>query len=334
MQDKDIQALKALAEKATQEEWQRDGRAIYSLQHAGWRKGEEQFENRFYCGVQHGRGTPESELEANAAFIVAAQPRSILSLIASHEQQAERIAQLEAILKARDEELTRMALSTTNITTQRPAVDLSGLTRYGFCDFDDDKLIERPDGEFVKLSGAQALLDAGDTCATCSGRGEVGGFEGGVAPGFVSYPCPDCSTSAVREESNTEWAARHLMPFKGRDTSAVRGVGLTDERITEISRAHRNANGMLLMDISFARAIERELLSTANAAQEGVSEAAAWMTEDGQRVVTARTMDGAKRDGGVMVTSMEPYKVKLVRDDATPSPSVNSKEGGNGVSDE
>lgn len=34
---------------------------------------------------------------------------------------------------------------------------------------------------------------------------------------------------------------------------------LTDERISEISRAYRNANGMLLMDISFARAIEREL---------------------------------------------------------------------------
>ena len=34
---------------------------------------------------------------------------------------------------------------------------------------------------------------------------------------------------------------------------------LTDSEITEISRAHRNANGALLMDLSFARAIEREV---------------------------------------------------------------------------
>lgn len=39
----------------------------------------------------------------------------------------------------------------------------------------------------------------------------------------------------------------------------------------------------------------------------------AWMTEDGERAVTARTMDAAKKDGGAMLSSMKPYRVPLVR---------------------
>ena len=39
----------------------------------------------------------------------------------------------------------------------------------------------------------------------------------------------------------------------------------------------------------------------------------AWMTEDGERVVPAKTMEGAKRDGGAMLSSMQPYTVALVR---------------------
>ena len=52
--------------------WKLEERSIYALQHAGWRKGEEQFENRFYASVQAGRGTPTEELEANARLIAAA----------------------------------------------------------------------------------------------------------------------------------------------------------------------------------------------------------------------------------------------------------------------
>lgn len=40
---------------------------------------------------------------------------------------------------------------------------------------------------------------------------------------------------------------------------------------------------------------------------------AAWMTPDGDRVVTAQTMDGARADGGAMLSSMRPYSVPLVR---------------------
>lgn len=46
-------------------------------------------------------------------------------------------------------------------------------------------------------------------------------------------------------------------------------------------------------------------------------DAAAWMTEDGQRVVTEGTMAGARKDGGAMLSSLRPYTVKLVR--AAPS---------------
>lgn len=38
---------------------------------------------------------------------------------------------------------------------------------------------------------------------------------------------------------------------------------------------------------------------------------AAWITEDGERVVTAITMEGAKRDGGATLSSMKPYCVPL-----------------------
>lgn len=41
--------------------------------------------------------------------------------------------------------------------------------------------------------------------------------------------------------------------------------------------------------------------------------AAAWMTEDGQRVVPAHMMEGARRDGGAMLSSLKPYTVALVR---------------------
>lgn len=81
----DKSKLKELAQKATPGEWLHTDRTVYALQHAGWRKGVEQFENRFYCGIQHGRGTPEIELEANAAYIAAANPAAILELLAELE---------------------------------------------------------------------------------------------------------------------------------------------------------------------------------------------------------------------------------------------------------
>lgn len=40
---------------------------------------------------------------------------------------------------------------------------------------------------------------------------------------------------------------------------------------------------------------------------------AAWMTPEGDRVVTEATMAGARKDGGAMLSSMRPYTVALVR---------------------
>ena len=44
---------------------------VYALQHAGYRKGEEQFENRFSASVQ-GAHTPHAEHVATARLIAAA----------------------------------------------------------------------------------------------------------------------------------------------------------------------------------------------------------------------------------------------------------------------
>jgi len=52
--------------------WLRDGNMIYSLMHAGWRKGEELFKNRFHAYVQSDRECPDEEHEANVKLIAAA----------------------------------------------------------------------------------------------------------------------------------------------------------------------------------------------------------------------------------------------------------------------
>ena len=59
------------------------------------------------------------------------------------------------------------------------------------------------------------------------------------------------------------------------------------------------------------------LIDEAKAAQaQQDAPAAAWMTPDGDRVVTETTMAGARKDGGAMLSSLRPYKVALVRADA------------------
>lgn len=42
----------------------------------------------------------------------------------------------------------------------------------------------------------------------------------------------------------------------------------------------------------------------------------AWMTPEGDRVVTAETMDGARKDGGASLSSLRPYTIALVRAEA------------------
>lgn len=59
--------------KATPGPWLREGSLIYTLMHAGWRKGVEQFKNSFSIRVERDRETPESEMEATIALIMAAR---------------------------------------------------------------------------------------------------------------------------------------------------------------------------------------------------------------------------------------------------------------------
>lgn len=52
--------------------WLREGNTVYALMHAGWRKGGEQFKNRFSAYVQADRECSDDEHEANARLIAAA----------------------------------------------------------------------------------------------------------------------------------------------------------------------------------------------------------------------------------------------------------------------
>lgn len=58
--------------KHTPGPWIAEGRTIYALMHNGWKKGVEQFKNRFYATVYFDSECPEEEAEANARLMAAA----------------------------------------------------------------------------------------------------------------------------------------------------------------------------------------------------------------------------------------------------------------------
>lgn len=58
--------------------WLRAGHTVYALMHAGWRKGEELFKNRFSVQVQHDRECPVEEAEAVARLIRAAPDHAMI----------------------------------------------------------------------------------------------------------------------------------------------------------------------------------------------------------------------------------------------------------------
>lgn len=61
-----------MTSKRTPGPYLREDRTIYALEHAGWRKGKELFQNRFYAGFQGGPNTPKEEVEATAAYFQVA----------------------------------------------------------------------------------------------------------------------------------------------------------------------------------------------------------------------------------------------------------------------
>lgn len=52
--------------------WERNHTTIYALEHHGWRKGKEEFRNRFSIQVIPGPAIPPEEIQANARLIEAA----------------------------------------------------------------------------------------------------------------------------------------------------------------------------------------------------------------------------------------------------------------------
>jgi len=53
--------------------WIREGCTVYAQEHYGWARGVEEFQNRFYMGVQGPHTTPKAELEA-VAMLTASAP--------------------------------------------------------------------------------------------------------------------------------------------------------------------------------------------------------------------------------------------------------------------
>ena len=44
-------------------------------------------------------------------------------------------------------------------------------------------------------------------CETCNGRGEIGGFQGGAVPGYVTEACPDCAGAGHAKQQEAEESA-------------------------------------------------------------------------------------------------------------------------------
>jgi len=44
-------------------------------------------------------------------------------------------------------------------------------------------------------------------CETCNGRGEIGGFQGGAAPGYVTEACPDCAGAGHAKHQEADESA-------------------------------------------------------------------------------------------------------------------------------
>jgi hypothetical protein len=74
--------------KHTPGPWLRDGRTVYALMSVGFRRGVEQFANRFWAGVQAGPECSDEETEAIARLMEAAP--ELLEALIKLEAMAER----------------------------------------------------------------------------------------------------------------------------------------------------------------------------------------------------------------------------------------------------
>ncbi len=58
--------------KHTHGPWIRDDKLVYAIMHAGWRKGEELFKNRFWTWVYFDNDVSDEEAESTCCLIAAA----------------------------------------------------------------------------------------------------------------------------------------------------------------------------------------------------------------------------------------------------------------------
>lgn len=104
-----------------------------------------------------------------------------------------------------------------------------------------------------------------------------------------------------------------VVPWTYGDTIPAQSSPAVD--LSGLTRYDRVIDMMLEQsDGEYVKLTDVQALLSSPVRDVGGLPAAAWMTEDGERVVSAKTMEGAQRDGGAMLSSMRPYTVKLVRE--------------------
>ncbi|MGQ8875915.1 hypothetical protein ACUTR7_00275 [Delftia sp. NA_296.1] len=77
--------------------WLSEGNWTYTLQHAGWRRGEEQFENRLFAQVQPGRNSSLAEANPIASLFAEAGNVFHETGLTPHQLVEQRDALAEAL---------------------------------------------------------------------------------------------------------------------------------------------------------------------------------------------------------------------------------------------
>lgn len=114
------------------------------------------------------------------------------------------------------------------------------------------------DCQSCKGSGCGAQMTG---CATCNGHGLIGGFVGGGAPGYESYPCHDCTPLGLVERLRNG-GQTDLADMAQRLVDALKAVEI-------IGYEHRDdeSAGELAERLYEARCIARAAINSVNGAQ-------------------------------------------------------------------
>lgn len=131
----------------------------------------------------------------------------------------------------------------------------------------------------------------------------------GIWHGFIDDNHKDATIESGRYPIRALYLHPPAQPASTADIEALRAALSEHERRaalpTQIVVAHQDATIAQLK----ARVAELEA---------GRGEVVAWATEDGQRVVTAKTMRQAKKDGGAILTGLSAFTVAAYRNPPAP----------------